>query len=406
MSEITGIDFLKELRAQGNDIPFIIFTGVGKEGVAIEALNFGAYMYFNKNGNPDVIYTELAHSLRKAVNARMAEDKIRSLAKFPSEDPNPVLRITKDGSLLYVNKAARKHKCKTNQGIPKILHQTVVNSLNSGSTEEVDIDCDGQLFSFVVAPILEEGYANVYGRNISESKAAWISLEETINALTMINEKLGMVSKVTRHDGRNKLSVILNNAYLAKQRLNGNHDALQYIENIESSVDQMRKIFEFARNYEMLGIEELTDLNVKQSFNEAVMLLLGIKNISVINRCTGLIVQADSLLRQLFYNLIHNSLTHGETVTEIKLRYKKKKDNLNLIYEDNGVGVPEDEKEKIFVEGYGKGTGYGLYLIRKICEVYGWTIHETGVPKKGAQFVMVIPKTNKEGKLSFYFTKK
>ncbi|PVX25713.1 MAG: hypothetical protein CW691_03695 [Candidatus Bathyarchaeum sp.] len=68
-----------------------------------------------------------------------------------------------------------------------------------------------------------------------------------------------------------------------------------------------------------------------------------------------------------------------------------------MIYEDNGVGIPEDEKEKIFGECYGKGTGYGLYLI-KSGETYGWTIQETGKKGKGAQFVMTIPKMNRNKK--------
>ena len=62
---------------------------------------------------------------------------------------------------------------------------------------------------------------------------------------------------------------------------------------------------------------------------------------------------------------------------------------------------PEDEKKKIFKEGYGKGTGYGLYLIRKMCEVYGWTIQETGKPGKGAEFTMTIPKTGEKGKANY-----
>jgi signal transduction histidine kinase len=47
------------------------------------------------------------------------------------------------------------------------------------------------------------------------------------------------------------------------------------------------------------------------------------------------------------------------------------KNRLRLVYEDDGVGTPKAEKEKIFEKGFGKGTGYGLYLIRKMCEVYG-----------------------------------
>jgi sensor histidine kinase regulating citrate/malate metabolism len=72
-------------------------------------------------------------------------------------------------------------------------------------------------------------------------------------------------------------------------------------------------------------------------------------------------------------------------------------DNTKQSCEGDGVGIPKSEKEKIFKEGYGKGTGYGLYLIRKMCEVYGWTIHETGKHGKGAQFT--IAKLDSESEL-------
>jgi signal transduction histidine kinase len=55
-------------------------------------------------------------------------------------------------------------------------------------------------------------------------------------------------------------------------------------------------------------------------------------------------------------------------------------------YEDDGAGIPENEKSLIFTEGYGKGAGYGLFLIHKMCETYGWQIKETGEPGKGARF--------------------
>ncbi len=72
---------------------------------------------------------ELVHSLRKAVKAKRAEEEISSLAKFPSEDPNPVLRIAKDGSILYANKAAQKYKCKSEQGKNKLYQKAYSNQL-------------------------------------------------------------------------------------------------------------------------------------------------------------------------------------------------------------------------------------------------------------------------------------
>ena len=107
----------------------------------------------------------------------------------------------------------------------------------------------------------------------------------------------------------------------------------------------------------------------------------------------------------MFYNLIHNSIVHGKTVTRIKLSYNQGENGLNLIYEDNGTGIPENEKTKIFDEGFGTGTGYGLYLIQKICENYNWTIQEKGIPTKGAKFVIGIPKTNNKRKILYKINK-
>ena len=67
MPQKNGLQFLKELREQKNEIPFILFTGKGREEVAINALNLGANRYINKNGDPETVYTELASSVTQAV---------------------------------------------------------------------------------------------------------------------------------------------------------------------------------------------------------------------------------------------------------------------------------------------------------------------------------------------------
>lgn len=65
-----GLEFLKELREKGNNIPLIIFTGKGREEVAIKALNYGADQYINKTGDPKTVYAILAHNIRQAVERR------------------------------------------------------------------------------------------------------------------------------------------------------------------------------------------------------------------------------------------------------------------------------------------------------------------------------------------------
>ena len=70
----SGFDFLTDLRTSENNVPFVFFTGKRRETMAIEALNLGADGYFNKIGDPETVYDELAHNIRGAVERRKAEE--------------------------------------------------------------------------------------------------------------------------------------------------------------------------------------------------------------------------------------------------------------------------------------------------------------------------------------------
>jgi len=228
-----------------------------------------------------------------------------------------------------------------------------------------------------------------------EGKPADMVVFRDMSQRKNLEAKLRVVGTLTRHDARNKLSVVTMNTFLAKKKLADNNEALKHLNEIESAVGEVERIFDFAKTYEMLGMEKLVSTNVEKTVEETVHLFSDLQNVKVVNDCRGLTVQADSLLRQLFYNLIHNSLKHGQKVSQIRVFYRENgKDQLELVYEDNGVGITKGEKEKIFEERYGNRTGHGLYVIKKICEVYGWSIKETGEHGKSAQFTIALPKIN------------
>lgn len=236
-----------------------------------------------------------------------------------------------------------------------------------------------------------------------KGKAADLIVFRDVSERKKLEEKLRIVGSLTRHDVRNKLSAVTGNAYLLKRKLAGNPEALEQLADMENAVRNVEAIFEFARTYEKLGVEQLAYVDVKKTVDEAVGLFPDLKGVRIVNECGGLTVLADSLLRQLFYNLIDDSLKYGEKLTQIRVRYEECEDKLRLIYEDNGVGISRDAKSKLFTEGFttGKGSGYGLYLIRRITEVYGWAISETGTHGKGAQFTIDIPKAKLDGRRNY-----
>ena len=247
------------------------------------------------------------------------------------------------------------------------------------------------------------GYIAMY-RDISDLRMAEAAMIEMMQKTVMMNEKLRVVGGLTRHDVRNKLSIITGNIYLNKKKLADHPDVLKSYEEMVSACEQIIRIFDFAKDYEMLGVEELTYIDVEDAVQKAISLFSDLKGIKVTNKCHGLTVLADSLLRQLFYNLIDNSLKYGRKATRVNVHFEKTpRDELKLLYEDDGIGILDDEKSNLFKEGYttGKGSGHGLYLIKKIVEVYGWTIQETGEPNKGVQFAITIPKVNQKKKENY-----
>lgn len=243
------------------------------------------------------------------------------------------------------------------------------------------------------------GYVVTY-KDMSETREA----QERLN---MAMEKLRVVGSLTRHDIRNKLAGLNGYAYLLKRKIGDNEQVLEDLKEMEACSQQILNILEFSLVYEKLGAEELKYVNVEKCVNDAVMLATGLKGVKVINECHGLLLLADSLLTQVFYNLIHNSTKYAEKLTRIRIHCEKAGENeLKLVYEDDGVGISDSTRVNLFKEGCGKGTGYGLYLIKKICDAYNWTIQETGKEGTGAQFTMTIPRTGKDAQKVRYLLNK
>ena len=120
----------------------------------------------------DLAFGITALRIREA-HARM-EDELRSLALFPSENPGPVIRISKDGTILYANKAADAMLawwgCRAGDRAPEPMHGIVRHVLDSGLSRETDLECGDRVFSLVLSPIADRGYVTVYGSDATDRK--------------------------------------------------------------------------------------------------------------------------------------------------------------------------------------------------------------------------------------------
>jgi signal transduction histidine kinase len=274
-----------------------------------------------------------------------------------------------------------------------------------GQCEFEFIKKDGtHVYANIAASSIQDDNGNYIGTlalvaDITERKKIEVRLKESHDKLEMMNEKLRVVGSLTRHDVRNKLSAVTGYAYILKKKHSDQADVVDGLSKMEQAVAETVKIFDFAKMYEQIGAEELTYVNVENKLKEAAALFSGLIP-TIANECNGLTVLADSFLRQLFYNFIDNTRKYGKKTTTIRVYYEKTDpDILKLIYEDDGVGVPLENKPRLFKEGFSTGgsTGFGLFLTKRMIDVYGWTIEENGKPGEGAKFTITIPKLDKNG---------
>ncbi len=140
---------------------------------------------------------------------KRAERTAHELALFPEQNPFPVLRIGTDGTLLYANAGSttllRSWNCQIGQAPPSRVRRAVEETLRTGKPDEIDIPCGSTLYSFAIAPIPEEGYANLYGRDVTESRAAEETLRSTLaekQFLASIVERSSQAFGVGYPDGR------------------------------------------------------------------------------------------------------------------------------------------------------------------------------------------------------------
>ncbi|MEI6842794.1 MAG: PAS domain-containing sensor histidine kinase, partial [Methanomicrobiales archaeon] len=230
------------------------------------------------------------------------------------------------------------------------------------------------------------------GRNVSLSIVRDITDRiRSEEALHEANKKLNLLSSITRHDVNNQLMSV--NGFLELLHKKVPDPTLgDYFTRITKASNRISTMIQFTKEYEQIGVnspawQDIRSL-VETAAKEAPLGQVTVKN----DLPAGWEVLADPLIVKVFYNLMDNAVRYGGKITTIRYSVEESGDVHLIICEDDGEGIPAEDKEKIFKKGFGKNTGLGLFLAREILDITGITIRETGEPGKGARFEMVVPK--------------
>jgi CheY-like chemotaxis protein/two-component sensor histidine kinase len=411
MPDIDSVALVKFIRSRYGRLPFILFADTGSEDIAREALSGGADFYLRRQGDAKDQYAELEHLILQAVIRRLkdegqadvsfygsrgspgsktADDQLRWYALYTDKNPDPVMEIDLNKEILSANPACIT--CLKNLHMPENPAaffppdiDAIIQSLTLGKIPVLyrEVPVGDALFeeSLILSP---DGLAiRIYAHDITR----WV---RRIHALEQANRKMSRLTGIARHDIKNKLTGVLGYLELSIESTNDPF-LIEYLRRAESSATAIRYQVDFTKDYENLGS------NVP-SWAEVSAIIADEKKrldpgaISLTDQSAGIRIYADPLFSHVMSDLVDNSLRHGEHVTGICISGQLTAAGFALVYEDDGVGIPEDKKEKIFNRVVDRKSGIGLFLVREILSITGITIKENGTPGKGARFEISVPK--------------
>ena len=375
--------------------------------------------------------TEIRSVMTDITGRRNAQKQIEDLAKFPSENPNPVLRIAANGNLLFANNAAgafvTEWNCQVGRKVPDNWQHIVTDALRRGTERHVEIEHHEKTFSFVIMPVTDAGYANLYGRDITDRKQAEKQREQLFETLEEKNNELEIAKKKAEsanaakgqflanmsHEIRTPMTVILGISELLAQQ-DMAKEQLADIQLIHNTARALSSIVNSILDYSKIEAGKLTvtiaDCSPKKILADidSMMRPLTVEKKLQFEMNYGenlpVTLQTDhERVEQCLINLVNNAIkytTRGHIHVNASIEDQNEKSFIRFDVEDTGIGIPQDKQEHIFerfsqiengnTRQYG-GTGLGLSIARQLAQILGGDLTFTSEEGKGSTFSLIIP---------------
>ena len=336
---------------------------------------------------------------------REAEAEIRDLAKFPSEDPNPVVRISVDGTILYANDAAtiilERQSLKVGGPTLEFWQELVKETLAVDTAKEVEIDYGSQVISYSIVPVVEAAYANVYGRDITATKAVDRLRDEFIS--------------VASHELRTPVTSIKGFLELLEDAQTGpmTADQKRFLDAVSRNTHRLELLVDDLLDISrldsgMIGLErsEFPVLDAIQQVVSEMQSEIEAKHLDVrfADDLEYAVADADKeRVIQILANLLGNAVKYSPSGSPIYVDAKTDAGTNSLVrisIRDEGPGIDPRDADRLFEKFYRvdnsttrstRGTGLGLAITKALVELHSGTIWVESEVGKGSTFMFTLP---------------
>ena len=371
---------------------------ITKSGQPLTVVSRGAPVHFRNRHAVLLLLSDISDRKQAEIELRESEKRYRDMFEL-----NSAVMLIVDpgtGAVVDANSAASRYYGYSHEEITRlriteinIADPEVTNKNMSRAAENHGMvfefrhrKKDGEIREVTVfsAPVSFKGRRVLHSiiEDVTERKRAETALQLAI-------KKLNMLSSITRHDILNQIMGLRTFLELSKNNPTTTQLA-GYIEKEDQAAAAIQRQIEFTKYYQDIGMNAPKWQDVAVLIDSAVR-QLSTRGIEIQVLVSGAEIFADPLLEKVFYNLVENSLRHGEHVTRMSFSMERTDPGLVIVYTDNGVGISAEDKHKLFQRGFGKHTGLGLFLSREILSITGLGITENGEPKKGVRFEILVP---------------
>ena len=343
---------------------------------------------------------------RDITDRKSAEEEINNLARFPSENPSPVLRITPDGAVLYANAASHPLRGSeldySGQTVSQAWREIAERVLSAGENQIVESNIGGRVFSFVFAPIPAARYVNVYGQDVTDRAEMDRLKDEFIS--------------VASHELRTPVTSIKGLLELLTDDQSGplTEEQSRFLEIIVRDTDRLDRLvgdlLDVSRiDSKLIGLDR-SELNLSDAIDEVILEMeseIAAKRIEIVTALVdrSMEVYGDpSRINQVISNILGNAIKYspeGSSVQVVASSWAKDDRFVQVSIRDHGSGILPEDAGRLFDKFYRAdnsltrsttGTGLGLAIAKALVELHGGEIWVESAPGAGSVFSFTIPK--------------
>lgn len=360
---------------------------------------------------------EIEERKRAEEAVREARDRALWLARFPEQNPNPVIRTSTDGKVLYSNPASAKldgWRCEVGQVLRSELLSLIKRAMAEKEEIQADVLLADRFYIVWVVPFPAEGYVNLYGRDITSRKRMEEELEQAhkelqkhANRLEAANRELESFSYSVSHDLRSPLRAIdgFTRMILNEQGENFDTETRRKFGIVQENARRMGQLIDDLLRLSRVGRANLnwSKIDMKGLVTEVLQEIRATEPEHKFTAEIGDLLKAQgdpTLVRQVVLNLLSNAVkfTRGKGDGYIKVGSFEEAGEKVYYIKDNGVGFDMKYYDKLFgvfqrlvSENQFEGTGVGLAIVQRIIQRHGGRVWAEGKMNEGATFYFTLP---------------